>query len=385
MSINVSHINITSIRKHKDELLARFSNCNIISMNETNLEKDSRLSLSGDNIFRNDRAGRSGGGVLPAIKDNLKCYEVYNTTIEKNEVLAVEIETKAFKSILIASIYIPPQVKLQPHIFHELYKINQNCIIVGDLNAALRQLGSRKTNSKGRQLQDLLNEGFLNGIDDESTTFERNEYEEKIDWVLASQPLFSFISNFETHPPLGVNSGHKPITFETEIDTICKPVAQRTLLNFKRANWQQYRSKLDEQLNLWNNDRQIKSALDIEEYTAFITESVNAATQEAIPTAQPMDAKYAISDASKRLIKQKHQPYRKWKKNGDDMDKKHYYTVKVLLTNSLRNDKQNHFQHLTKSLCQKKMHTMSVWTTVRKFHNKGSNKRIRKAWNTTAS
>ena len=370
MSINVCHINITSIRKHKDELLARFSDYNIISINETNLEKDSRLSLTGYNIFRNDRVGRTGGGVLLAIKEDIKCYEVYNTTIDKNEVLAVEIETKAFESILIASIYIPPTAKLQAHIFHELYNRNNNCIIVGDLNAALRPMGSRKTNSKGRQLQELLNEGFLNGIEDESTTFERNEYEEKIDWVLASQPLFAFISNFETHPPLGQMNGHKPITFETEIDTTRKPASQRIPLNFKLANWTQYRNKLDEQLNLWNQLRQIKSALDIEEYTAFITECVNAATQEAIPTAKSMDAKYAISDASKRLIQQKHQSYRKWKKNGEEMDKKHYYTVKVLLTNSLRNDKQNHLQHLMKSLCQKKMYSMSVWMTVRKFHNK---------------
>jgi hypothetical protein len=370
MSINVCHINITSIRKHKDELLARFSDYNIISVNETNLEKDSRLSLTGYNIFRNDRVGKTGGGVLLAIKEDIKCYEVYNTTIEKNEVLAVEIETKAYKSILIASIYVPPQAKLQLHIFHELYNMNNNCIIVGDLNAALRPLGSRKTNTKGRQLQELLNEGFLNGIDDDSTTFERNEYEEKIDWVLASQPLFAFISKFETHPPLGQMNGHKPITFETEIGTKRKPASQRISRNFKLANWQQYRSKLDEQLNAWDISRQIDSPLGIEEYTAFITDSVNAASQEAIPTTQQTDVNYAVSDVSKRLIAQKHQAYRRWKKNGEDMDKKHYYTVKVLLTNSLHNDRQNHLKSLMKSLCQKKMYAVSVWTTVRRFHNK---------------
>jgi hypothetical protein len=358
------------MRKHKDELLARFSDYNIISINETNLGKDSRLSLPGYNIFRNDRVGKSGGGVLLAIKEDIKCYEVYNTTIEKNEVLAVEIETKEYKSILIASIYVPPTAKLQPNVFHELYNMNNNCIIAGDLNAALRPLGSRKTNTKGRQLQELLNEGFLNGIEEDSTTYEMNEYEEKIDWVLASQPLFSFITNFETHPPLGQMNGHKPITFETDIGTKRKPESQRTPLNFKLANWQRFRTKLDEQLNLWNNNRHIDSAMDIEEYTTFITKSVNAATQEAIPTAKQTNVKYTVSDTSQRLIQQKHHAYRKWKKYGEDIDKEHYYTVKVLLTNSLRNDKQNHFQHLTKSLCQKKMHSMSVWMTVRKFHNK---------------
>jgi hypothetical protein len=38
--INICHVNITSIRKHKDELLSRFSHYDIISINESNLEND---------------------------------------------------------------------------------------------------------------------------------------------------------------------------------------------------------------------------------------------------------------------------------------------------------------------------------------------------------
>src|SRR5271163_505927 len=101
--INICHINITSIRKHKDELLSRFSHYDIISINESNLEKDRPFFLKGFNIFRNDRSDKQGGGVLLAIKDNIKCYEIFNKTIEKNEIVAVKVETKTFKSILVAS------------------------------------------------------------------------------------------------------------------------------------------------------------------------------------------------------------------------------------------------------------------------------------------
>ena len=136
-----------------------------------------------------------------------------------------------------------------------------------------------------------------------------------------------------------------------------KPASQRIPLGLTPANWTQYRDKLEEQLNLWNNIRQIKSALYIEEYTAFITECVNAAMHEAITTAKTLDAKYEISDAFKRLIQQKHQSCRRWKKNGEEMDKKHYYTIGVLRTKSLRHHKQNHLQHLMKSLRQKRMYS----------------------------
>ena len=98
--IRICHININSIDKHKDELLARFSNYDVISVNETNLKSKRRFSLWGYNVFRNDRVGKSGGEVLLAIKHHIKCREVYNKTTNANEAIAVEIETHSFKSIV---------------------------------------------------------------------------------------------------------------------------------------------------------------------------------------------------------------------------------------------------------------------------------------------
>jgi exonuclease III len=368
--VNLCHINITSIRKHKDELLARFSHYDIISINESNLEKDRPFSLKGYNIFRNDRTDKSGGGVLLAIKEHIKCHEILNKTIEKNEILAVQIETKTLKPILISSMYVPPTAKMNLNIFRELYTMNSNCLIVGDLNAALQNMGSKKTNTKGRQLQELLNEGFLNCIEDDSPTYERNNYEEKIDWILASQPLISFISNVETHPPIGAVSGHKPLTIEIPLRAEPKPTSPRISYNFQKAKWPKFRQKLDEYLMLWDNTRLLNSASDIEEYTSFITNSITSATQQTIPTSKQISTNYAPSEATLRLIKIKHQAYRRWKKSGDDLEKKLYYYNKVLLTNSLRNDRKNNFNKLMSSLCQKKMYSASVWFTVRKFHNK---------------
>jgi exonuclease III len=242
MMISLCHININSITKHKDELLARFSNYDIISVNETNLKSERSFSLLGYNIFRNDRVGQMGGGVLLAVKKHIKCREILNKTTRKNEVIAVEIETKSFKSILISSIYVPPTADIDRSVFEELYNINNNCIIVGDLNATLYEMGS--------QLQQLIKEGFIECIDDDSPTFERNDYEVKLDWILASQPLLSFISNVETHPTIDTLTGHKPITFDIPIGVEPKPSSPRISFNFKAAKWSIFRSKLDQRLKL---------------------------------------------------------------------------------------------------------------------------------------
>jgi exonuclease III len=179
--------------------------------------------------------------------------------------IAIEIATQSLKSILILSIYVPPTAKIHVNIFHELYNLTNNCIIVGDLNVALHQMGSRRTNARGRQLQDLVNEGFINCIDDDSTTFEKNEYEEKLDWILTSQSFLSFISNVEIHPTLGTLSGHKPLTFDIPIGVEPKPASPRLSLNFKATKWTKFRNVLNEQLMIWNNSRSLNSTSDIEE------------------------------------------------------------------------------------------------------------------------
>ena len=83
-----------------------------------------------------------------------------------------------------------------------------------------------------------------------------------------------------------------------------------------------------------------------------------------------MNTNIKLSEATKHLIQHKHNTYRKWKKTGEENEKQQYYKYKMLLTNSLRNDRRNNFNKLVSSLCQKKMYSDSVWLTVRKFHNK---------------
>ncbi|CAF2114439.1 unnamed protein product, partial [Rotaria magnacalcarata] len=279
------------------------------------------FSLLGYNIFRNDRVGKAGGGVLLAVKEHIKCQEIINKTTHKNEIIAVQIETLLYKSILISSIHVTPTAKIDMNIFEELYSISNNCIIVGDLNATLSEMGSTKTNARGKQLQELLNEGIIDCVDDDSTTFEKNEYEAKLDWILGSHPLLSFITNVETHPTIGTINGHKPLTFDIKIGAEPKPTSPRLSLNFKEAKWTKFRSKLDQQLVLWNNDLSLNSPLNIEDYSMFITNSIMLATKEAVPTPTPTNKSYPLSEASKSLITLKHQAYRRWKRTGDNTDK----------------------------------------------------------------
>ncbi|CAF2981077.1 unnamed protein product [Rotaria sp. Silwood2] len=363
------HCNVTSIKKHKDEIMAKFSDCDIISINETNLKPQQLFSLPGYHLYRNDRQNKQGGGVLLSVRNNIKYFEIFNQTIEDNETLAVQIETSN-GFLLVASIYIPPNAKLNHDVFQHLYNINNDCLISGDLNAALYTMGSKKTNAKGYQLQQLLTDGFLQCIDNKLMTYARNNYEEKIDWILASQPTLSFIDNVETHPSLGLKEDHRPLTFHLNMSAELKPGSPRLSYNYKTADWKLYRNKLNDLLNKINVNQKVTNAHQIEIYVKELTESIVSATKTAIPLTNGQIKNFCISKITKNLIESKHRAFRQWKKTNKDADKKEYYNMKQLLNNSLRNDRIERLNRTMASLSANKMNSSKVWATVRKFYNK---------------
>jgi hypothetical protein len=343
------HCNVTSIKKHKDEIYARFNNYDILSINETNLKPQHNLSLPGYNIFRNDRVDKQGGDVLLAIGNNIKCHEIFNETRENNETVAVQVET-SHGIPLVALIYIPPNVKLQQDLFEHLYNLNNNCLIMGDLNAALQSI--------------------LQCIDNNLTMYERNNYEEKLDWILASQPTIFFINEVETQPSLGLKEDHKPIVFNLNMSADYKPASPRPSFNFNEADWKSYRNKLNDLLNKIDIDVKITTAQQIETYATLLTESIVTATRSSIPIKNGTLTSSKISNVTKKLIESKHQAYRQWRKANNENDKKEYYNRRALLANSLRNDRIERLKQIMMSLSPRKMHSSKVWATVRKYHNK---------------
>ncbi|CAF0990716.1 unnamed protein product [Didymodactylos carnosus] len=247
--------------------------------------------------------------------------------MDMNEVVPIQIETST-GLLLIASIYIPPKVKINKRLFEELYQINNDCLILGDLNAALQAQGSKRTNWKGRQLQELLDDGFLQCMDNDLTTYERNEYEEKLDWIIASQPIIFYIANVNTHPPLGLLSGHKPLTLKLLAVADQKPQSPRCAFNFKSAIWSVYRQQLNRHLATWDTTKKLQTIDDIDSYTKFVTDCIVTASKAAIPPARLSLKQPEPSATTKKLVNLKHQAYRQWKKSDRNADKKQYYNLK---------------------------------------------------------
>ncbi|CAF1446819.1 unnamed protein product, partial [Rotaria sordida] len=257
--------------------------------------------------------------------------------IEGNEAVAVQIETP-FGHLLITSIYVPPNIKLHHELFEQIYDLNNDCLILGDLNASLQCMG--------------------------------NNYEEKIDWILASQPTITFINNVETQAPFGLKEDHKPLTFNLNMSAELKPQSPRISFNFRLANWQLYRNKLNDLLSKIDQKKSITTVEQIESYVSTVTECIAIATKKAIPLTNEILKNFQISKTTKKLIECKHRAFRKWRRTNNDNDKKEYYNSRALLANALRNERIEKMNQIMSSLRESKMSSDKIWATVRKFHNK---------------
>lgn len=135
------------------------------------------------------------------------------------------------------------------------------------------------------QEEQILDEGDLQCIDNDLTTCIRKNYEEKTDWILASQPTVLFINSVKIHPPLWSKGDHKPLIFNLNMSADRKPVSPRLWYNFNVTNWKLYRNKLNDLLDKIDIKKTITTTQQTESYAAIITKCITLATTSAIPLA----------------------------------------------------------------------------------------------------
>jgi hypothetical protein len=87
--INICHVNVTAITQQRDELLVRFSDNDVISMNDTNLKSGRQFTMKSYNMFRNVRKGKGGGGLLSAVNQHIKRREMLCKTVKEDEMIAI--------------------------------------------------------------------------------------------------------------------------------------------------------------------------------------------------------------------------------------------------------------------------------------------------------
>ena len=142
MGLNILFWNCQRIRpKRKElELYQKENVSDIITLNETFLNKKLNFHISGYDTIRNERSTGQGGGVSFLVKHGLVIHKEYRNSdfniITENEALAINHELSNNQNFTLATIYSPngnPNFSL----FQSINNLSTDVMSVGDFNSKL--------------------------------------------------------------------------------------------------------------------------------------------------------------------------------------------------------------------------------------------------------
>ena len=194
------------------------------------------LGLEGYVMFRKDRIGRSGGGVLLYIKDTIPAYEVQlQEEADCNEAIWCNLVT-GHTSVIIGVVYRCPNITKQnnENIHNAINEVSKgDCIIMGDFNHEnIKWDTLQSTGVEDSTFLCLVQDNFLT-----QHVFEPTRAARVLDIVLSSQK--EFVDNVEIQEPLG-SSDHNQLHFNINIKSD-KTKVKQCRRDFRKGNYMEIR------------------------------------------------------------------------------------------------------------------------------------------------
>ena len=212
----------------------------IILINSHGLTDDSRLKIPGYRVHQTNLSNERHDGVAIAVKSRLR-HRVDDDFI--SETLAVEIDTSD-GPVAVATSYLPPRRPYLPHPdFLRLFRRRLPLLFAGDLNARHPDLGTRSTNTVGRDLVDYLRRQTAHRLGPDFPTYYGPLSRTSPDIVLTN-PSNHF--NHHISPGPLTSSDHIPIIIDMSSSPILIPAKQ--YFSFRTTDWTAFTSDADLQM-----------------------------------------------------------------------------------------------------------------------------------------
>ena len=195
-----------------------FNEIDIMSLNETHLNSSHVITIPNYNIIRLDRQRRWGGGVCLIVRDTIDFNQIHLDELNEEEAIILEFPTIStdHDRLIIMSYYSPPDKLINKHLIEKLFKLSENTLIIGDLNAHHEQWFSNKPNKKGKIITDLMNSLDLVLLNTNEPTYlppNNTKYSAiRIDLIISTEALSEKTRNFRT-PDL-LHSDHVSLLIE---------------------------------------------------------------------------------------------------------------------------------------------------------------------------
>ena len=319
---------------------------------------DAELGLEGYAMFRKDRMGRRGGGVLLYTKDTIQGYKVQlQEEADSNEAIWGKLIT-GHTTVTIGVVYRCPNITKQNNekIHNAISEVSKgDCIIMGEFNHGNIKWDSlQSTGVEDQRFLCLVQDNFLTQHVLEPTRAARVLY-----IVLSSQK--EFVDNVVIQEPLG-SSDHNQLHFNINIKSD-KTKVKQCRRDFRKGNYKKIRKSLA--LIDWHDKMKNKTAT---ECWNILKGELDSAIDSHVPMKKQgkRSKKKHLSKEAFRKIRYKQNMWRVYKHKGKDKDYDAYKDALNAATNEVRKSKRNCEHNLAQNI---KSDSKSFYAYVRSKQN----------------
>lgn len=360
-SIKIAHWNANGLQ-HKWAELQNFiidNEIDIMLVNESKLPKNKNIFLNGFKLYRQDRQGTNpGGGLVILIKNNIEHREI-NIDLDFHTVEALGILLE--DNLAIYSVYARPTKDnktntIDPTELDKILKSSSRVIAIGDYNAKHNTWNCKRSNKNGQIIHKLINNSQYTILAPDNYTLHptNNGLPSIVDFALAN----NINSPHSIEAINDLDSDHLPIILKLN-DRI--QYNNHYLLNYKKANWKQFRSILNNDLIINNK---LNTKTDIDDSINNLTKIINKAKNEAVPKIKITPRINQLPDTIKQLIKDRNTARRKYQRTRISS----YKIEKNRLSNLVNREIKHHLNDSwNKKLENLKIKDNSIWKTAKTF------------------
>ena len=319
---------------------------------------DAELGLTGYVMFRKDRIGRRGGGVILYVKESIQAYEIkLEREADCDEAVWCKIVSGNSK-LTVRLVYRSPNINEEDNTKMKtaIKEVSKGeCIIMGDFNHGHIQWNSlESTGIEDQPFLFLIQDSFLT-----QHVLEPTRGENVLDIVLSSQK--ELVDNVKIFEPLG-NSDHNQIHFDINVKSVSKN-KKAYKRNFHKGNYKdirKYLAKLD-----WNNMLMNKTATECWNILKYEIESIIDKFVPFQKQGKRCRKKHLSKEAIRKIVL-KQTMWRVYRRTRKEEDYANYKEALNAAITEIRQSKRSYEQKLA---CNIKHDSKSFYAYVRSKQN----------------
>ena len=363
MTNKILQWNIRGIKANLNELILLIAGIcpAIICLQETFLKENNTTNIKHYTFYNyiNKDTDRASGGTSILVKNEIPQRPItINTNLQ-----AIAVSVTLHRTITLCSIYIPPKDTIHETELTQLIKqLPKPFILLGDFNSNNVIWGSKETNKKGKEIENIINKNNLCLLNNQNHTYmyPATGTFTAIDLTLCDPSIYMDY-NWKVHNDT-CGSDHFPIILESSSTN----TEQKTpKWNLHKANWEDFQEQCQNQL--------IPEKKDEDDHLNYFIKTLTNIANNTIPKTTNTNSynKPWFTKECREAIRARRAAFRKFKKNptSENLDffKNNRAKARRIMKESKRTTWRNYVSKININTKTKK-----VWNMMRKIEGKCS-------------